>query len=80
MKVEVELPDDIDSVWKRALEKAKENGVQIEGNMSKGHLSVKGIKVDYSVSDKKLTASADKVPFFITKKMVEKEIKKFLNS
>jgi len=79
MKVEVELPDDIQSLWDRACIKAKDNGVLIEGNMSKGHFSVKNVKVEYSVSGKKLTATADKVPFFITKKMVEKEIKKFLN-
>ena len=81
MKVEIELPNDkdIDSVWKRALEKAKENNVKIEGNMSKGHLSIKGIRIDYSVSGRILKAST-KWPVPIPKKVVENEIIKFFNS
>jgi hypothetical protein len=80
MKITIELPENIDKLWDEAKKLAKENGVQIEGDMNKGSFSIKGISAAYTVSGKTLTAIAEKVPFFFFLKMIKKEIEKWFNS
>jgi hypothetical protein len=80
MKVSFDLPDDIHVLWNDANKLAKEKGIVIEGNMSNGHFSIKGININYSVSGRTLTAFADKVPFFVTEKMVKKKIQEWFNN
>ena len=76
MEIKIELPDDIQSLWDDASKLAKDNDIQIEGDMSKGHFSIKGVKVNYSVSGRTLTANA-KVPSPL-RPLVIKEIEKFI--
>jgi hypothetical protein len=79
MEIKIELPDDIQSLWDDAGKLAKDNGILIEGDMSKGHFSIKGIKVNYSVSDRTLTANAKVPPIYSPlRPLVIKEIEKFI--
>ena len=79
IEVSVELPDDMDKAWAEANNLAKKNGVIIEGDINSGNISFKGYKASYMVKGKVLTASCENVPFFVTEKLVKKEIEKWFN-
>jgi hypothetical protein len=80
INISVDLPDDVDKLWKEATKLAKEKGVAIEGNEAKGSFSIAGCKATYKTSGKTLNVHAEKVPFFVSEKMVRKEIEKWFNS
>jgi hypothetical protein len=80
MKITIDLPDDIQTLWKDANTLAKENGVLIEGDMEKGSFSIKGFRATYTIEGKKLTAFAGKVPPFLTEKKIKTEIEKWFNT
>ncbi len=80
MKISIDLPDDIQALWKDANTLAKENGVLIEGGMEKGSFSIKGFRASYTVNGRILTAFAGKVPPFITEKKIKEEIQKWFNA
>ena len=79
MKVSIDLPDDIEILWPDMIMVAKKNGVLIDGDMHQGSFSINGIKASYVVDGKTITASADKVPWFL-EGIIKKEIKKWFNS
>jgi hypothetical protein len=80
MKIDIELPEDIEKLWDEATKLARKNGVHIDGDMKKGSFSIKGFRATYTVNGRTLTAFAGKVPLFLTENKVKEEIKKWFSS
>jgi hypothetical protein len=80
MKMTVELAVEAATLWEEAARLAKENGVDFEGDAAKGSGKYAGTIVNYTTSGKTLNISAEKVPFFITERMVRKAIEKWVET
>jgi hypothetical protein len=79
MKISVDLPENVDALWLDAVKLAKENGVLVEGDKTKGVFSIKGFRATYTVEGNRITAFAGKVPPFVTEKKIKAEIAKWFS-
>jgi hypothetical protein len=80
MDMTVELAVEADTLWKDAVKMAEKYGVDFEGDAAKGSGKYAGTIVNYTTNGKTLNISAEKVPIFITEKMVRKAIEKWVET
>jgi len=80
MNISIELPNDIDNIWNDVLQLTRKNNVSLLGDKKKGSFSIKGFNATYIINGRTLTASAEKVPFFLTEKKIKELIQKWFIS
>jgi hypothetical protein len=69
--------NDVASTIVKVIAKAKEGGLDIDGNNEGGKIHGMGVEADYRIEGNKLIISIDKKPFFLTEDTIKSELDKY---
>ena len=68
--------NDVASTVAKVIAKAKEGGLDIDGNNEAGKISGMGVEADYKIEGNKLIISIDKKPSFLAEDKIKNELDK----